>query len=439
MTTTSIGGRLRFARALRSPAFALVWSGQTISALGDGAFLIALAWQILVLTGSGTAMGIVLVAQSIPRLLFLLLGGVAADRLPRRLVMLWSDSGRALLVGAIAALGWLGLLQFWVLVVLALGFGFADAFFLPAYQSIPPVLVETEALTSANALTSLSQELALLLGPALGAALVAVLGASGAFAFDSLTFLISALCLLALRMPKNSAALAQRAMVAESGQSDGEHSTEDGPAGTSRAGGVLADVREGLSYVMASPWLWVTIVLASLANVGFAPLLVALPKLVADVYHSGVWLIGGVFSASAIGSISATLALGQARRLHHRGIVAYLGSIAASVALLGMGLPFPQTVAPAIVVAMGAVIGAGLGVFTIIWVTVLQELIPADKLGRVSSLDWLGSLALQPVGLAVVGVLTDRLGPQWVFICGGALNLLLALLAFTVRGIRVLD
>jgi MFS family permease len=438
MTTTSIGGRLRFARALRSPAFALLWSGQTISALGDGAFLIALAWQVLVLTRSGTAMGIVLVAQSIPRLLFLLLGGVAADRLPRRLVMLWSDSGRALLVGAIAVLGWLGLLQFWVLVVLALCFGLADAFFIPAYQSIPPLLVETEALTSANALTSLGQELSLLFGPALGAALVAVSGASGAFAFDSLTFLISALCLLALRLPKKSAALAQRAMAAEGGLSGAMQSTA-GTAGAPRAGSVLGDVREGLSYVMASPWLWVTILLASLGNVGFAPLLVALPKLVAEVYHSGVWLIGGVFSASAIGSISATLALGQAKRMHRRGIVAYLGTIAASAALLGMGLPFPQTAAPAIALVMGAVVGAGLGVFTIIWVTVLQELIPADKLGRVSSLDWLGSLALQPVGLAVVGVLTDRLGPQWVFVCGGGLNLVLALLAFTVRGIRTLD
>ncbi|PWT75470.1 MAG: MFS transporter [Chloroflexi bacterium] len=438
MTTTSTGGRLRFTRALRSPAFALLWSGQTISALGDGAFFIALAWQILVLTRSGTAMGIVLVAQSIPRLLFLLLGGVAADRIPRRLVMLWSDGGRALLVGAIAALGWFGLLQFWVLVVLALCFGLADAFFLPAFQSIPPLLVETEALTSANALTSLSQELSILLGPALGAALVAISGASGAFAFDSLTFLISALCLLALRMPEKSAALTQRSMAAEGGPSGGVQSTE-GTESTPRAGGLLADVREGLSYVMASPWLWVTILLASLANVGLAPLQVALPKLVADVYHSGVWLIGGVFSASAIGSVSATLTLGQAKRLHHRGIVAYLGTITASVALLGIGLPFPQTIAPAIALVMGALVGAGLGVFSIIWVTVLQEMIPADKLGRVTSLDWLGSLALQPVGLAVVGVLTDRLGPQWVFIGGGGLNLVLALLAFTVRGIRTLD
>jgi MFS family permease len=265
-----------------------------------------------------------------------------------------------------------------------------------------------------------------------------VSGASGAFAFDSLTFLLSAFCLLMLRIPKMSAAVAQRTPVSEVSSGVGPQPAE-GRASTRRAGGVLRDVREGLSYVTASSWLWVTIVLASLANVGFAPLEVALPKLVVNVYHSGVWLLGGIFSASAIGSVSATLALGQAKRLHHRGILAYLGTTTASMAVLGLGLPLPQGLAPDIALVLGAIVGAGLGAFTIIWVTVLQELIPADKLGRVSSLDWLGSFALQPVGLAVVGALTDRLGPQWVFVWGGGLNLVLALVAFTVRGIRTLD
>ncbi len=99
--TKAIGGRFRFARALRSRPFALLWLGQTISTLGDGAYLTALAWQVLILTGSGAAMGIVLIATSVPRVVFLLLGGVIADRLPRRLVMLWADAGRALAVGAL--------------------------------------------------------------------------------------------------------------------------------------------------------------------------------------------------------------------------------------------------------------------------------------------------------------------------------------------------
>ena len=118
----------------------------------------ALAWQILLLTRSATAMGIVMTAEMIPRLLFLLLGGVAADRLPKRLVMLCSDAGRAIVVLVIALSGWFHLLQFWHLVILALFFGIVEGFFSPAYRALPPQLVKTEDLTSANALTGLSEQ-----------------------------------------------------------------------------------------------------------------------------------------------------------------------------------------------------------------------------------------------------------------------------------------
>jgi MFS family permease len=163
----TINSRLRFARALRSRPFALLWLGQTISTLGDGACLTALAWQVLILTGSGAAMGVVLIATAIPRVLFMLLGGVIADRLPRRLVMLWADAGRAAAVGAIALLSYTNSLQFWHLIALGLLFGLSQAFFLPAYQSIAPQLVEVEALPSANALNSLTREIGRLVGPAL--------------------------------------------------------------------------------------------------------------------------------------------------------------------------------------------------------------------------------------------------------------------------------
>ncbi|MGH2516633.1 MAG: MFS transporter, partial [Ktedonobacterales bacterium] len=150
MSVLSPVARVRFARALGSKPFAMLWAGQTISALGDGAYTTALAWQVLKLTGSATAMGAVLIARTVPMLIFLLVGGVAADRLPRRLVMLASDAGRGLSVLCVAALGWLGLLQLWHLVLLSLIFGFVSGFFMPAYQSIAPELVATENLPSAN-------------------------------------------------------------------------------------------------------------------------------------------------------------------------------------------------------------------------------------------------------------------------------------------------
>ncbi len=421
---TALAGRVRFARALQSRPFALLWVGQTISLLGDGAFYTAMAWQVLLLTHSATAMGIVMVAEMVPRLLFLLIGGVTADRLPRRLVLLWSDAGRAIVVLFVAALGWLHLLQLWHFVGLALIYGFVDGFFLPAYQSLPPQLVQAEDLPSANALSGLSWQLSQLLGPAIGAICVALAGPTSAIAFDGLTFVVSALCLLAIRLPIDVKTVAM-----------------DRPAG--RQGGirgVIADTRVGISYVTSSTWLWVTILVASVGVMGFTgPTVVALPKLVHDVYGTGVWLLGALGTANALGSITGTFLVGQMRHLRRRGLVAYLAIGLSSIAFIAFGLPLPRTIMPVIACIANALVGFGFGIFQVIWITVMQELVPADKLGRVSSIDFLGSLCLTPISFAIVGPLADHVGPGWVFIAGGILNLALTLMALCVRDIRRLE
>lgn len=259
-----------------------------------------------------------------------------------------------------------------------------------------------------------------LFGPALGAVCVALTGTSAAFAIDALSFGISAALLLVVHIPPLPKAA----------------QTEERPAGLR---GLVADIREGVGYVLRSPWLWVTIAIASLGNVGLAPMQVALPKLIKEVYGQDVWLLGAMGTAIAAGSIVTMLLIGQARRLRHRGILAYGGLVISALAVLVLGLPLPHQFAPAIAITAGVVFGVGLAVFELIWVTSLQELVPPEKLGRVSSVDWVGSLALLPVGLAVVGVLTDRIGASWVFVAGGALNVLLNLIALTVPGIRKLD
>ncbi len=403
-----------FVKALRVRPFALLWGGQAISAIGDGAFLTALSWQVLVLTGSATALGIVLVAQSIPRVTFLLFGGIVADRLPCRVVLLWSDSARAVFVLAIAALGWLHVLRLWHLVALGLGFGLAEAFFIPAYQAIPPQIVPGEALTSANALTGASRSLSLLIGPALGAALVAIQGPSSAFAFDGATFVISALFLIAMRPPPG----------------------EPAQSGVATRESVLGGIRAGLGYVLRSPWLWVTIAMASLGNIAWAPLQVSLPRLVHDVYGQGVWLLGFILSASAAGALIATVVIGHLPRLPRRGLIAYSALIASSLAFLALGLPLPRAAAPAIAIAAAVVFGVGTGIFDVIWVTVMQELVPSNMLGRVSSIDWLGSFCVTPVGFALVGMLTDRMGASWVFVAGGLSACLLLAIGLSVRDVR---
>ncbi len=445
----AITARIRLVRALQHRPFALLWIGQTISRLGDGAYYTALAWLILLLTGSATAMGIVVTAGIIPNVLFLLLGGVAADRLPRRLVMLWSDIGRGALVLLISVLAWMHTLQVWHLVVLSVCFGFVDGFFMPAYQSIPPQLVPAEDLASSNALTGLSQNVSQLIGPLLGAALVALVGPYLAFGFDGLTFVASALCLFALRIPDSATLAAQAnpnadatATIAEVSEETATGEVATTEEGTRRNGiaGVMEDMREGIRYTMSSTWIWVTIVIASAGNIFLvAPLVVGMPKLVRDAYGSGVWLLGVLEAASSVGSIIGILIVGQIKHMSRRGIKAYLTLICTGVALVAMGWPLPRSVEIYVAVPANALLGFAIGFFNVIWFTVMQELIPGDKLGRVSSIDMMGSFVLTPIGFALGGVIIDQVGPRLVFIGCGIISALLPTIGLAVKGIRALD
>lgn len=443
----SVGGRIRFARALRWRPYALLWSGQTISALGDGAFFTAMPWTVLLLTHSATAMGAVAIAEMLPRVAFLLIGGVTADRLPRRLILLWSDAGRGVAVFTVTALAWTGALQLWHIIALSLLFGLADGFFMPAYNAIPPQLVPEEDLPSANSLTSIGRQMSVLVGPALGAFFIAVTGVRGAFLFDGLTFAFSAACLVAMGAlpPASAGALGERPATGTAPVDStaalaalDERMVPD--AGTKRQDdGFFAQAREGFRYILGSTWLWVTILLAAIGNMCWTGTLsVAAPKLIADFFHSGVWLLGALQIATAVGSIAATLVVGNLRRLRWRGPTAYLGILLSSLALASLGLPLPLP--PVVQVGVGgALIGVGLGVFEPIWTTTLQQLVPAEKLGRVSSVDWLGSLVMSPLGMGVAGVLTDRVGAGLVFLGAGLLNTAIAAIGLSVRGIRELD
>ncbi len=415
--------RPHFARALHSRSFALLWTGQTISALGDGAFVTALSWQALQLTGSAMAMGLVVLAQTFPMILLLLFGGVVADRFPRQQVMLWSDASRAVAVLLIAVLGMTHLLQLWHLVLLALFFGIVRGFFSPAYQSIIPQVVDKGDLSSANSLTELSYQLYCSVGPMLGASFVAFAGSAAAFAFDGLTFIVSAMCLAMLRLPvRLSAATATSANLPQRGIRS-----------------AMSEMREGLRYVAGSTFLWVTIGLSALLTVGGAgSLVVDMPKLVHDVYGQGVWLLGAIHAAGGIGSLVATLLAGYLNRLRRRGITMYLMMIGISMAFILFGLPFPHAIEPMVACLAMVVVNFGLAVYQILWLTVMQEIVPEDKLGRVSSIDQLGGYGLWPVGFALAGVIADYISPSWVFIGAGIVNVGLYSIGLSVRAVREL-
>src|SRR5215211_5619488 len=185
-------------RSLKHRPFALLWTGQTISRLGDSLYRIALSWWVLEKTGSAVAMGTVLILSQIPLLLFLLIGGVVVDRLPRIRIMFISDILSGLVITFVAVFSWLDLLQIWHIYLASMIFGFVEAFFFPAYQAVIPQITPSEFLTSANSLNGLSQRVTGIVGPALGAALVAEGGTSITFGLDAFSFFISALCVLPL-------------------------------------------------------------------------------------------------------------------------------------------------------------------------------------------------------------------------------------------------
>ncbi len=400
--------------SLRSRSFALLWSGQTVSRLGDSLYRIALSWWVLEKTGSATAMGLVQIFLLVPMLIFLLIGGVAADRFPRIRLMFGADVLRGFLVSGVALLATLKLLEVWHIYLISLAFGFVDAFFQPAYVAVIPEIAPAELLPSANSLNSLSGQLSGIIGPALGALIIAMGGTPAAFGLDALSFFISAAFLLPLL--KESSAPKQKL---------------DAPPPNA-----IRELREGLTAVFAQPWLWITIGLFGFINVTLAgPLAIALPFLMNDTLQVGVGGFGIVNSLQSAGFILGAIWLGRSRKMKRRGLLAYAAVIASGLCVLAMGLPITFYGVAAACFSFGV----SLAIFSLVWTNVLQEMVPTDLLGRVSSVDQLGSFALLPLGYGLAGVLTDRIGAPLVFVGGGAISAILAGAALLHPAIRNLD
>lgn len=409
-------------RAFTHRPFALLWTGQTTSRLGDNLHRIALAWWVLEKTGSATAMGTVLVLSQIPLLIFILIGGIVVDRFPRIRIMFLSDLLSGTVVSFIAVFAWLDVLEIWHIYVASLVFGFVEAFFFPAYQAIIPQIVPTDMLTSANSLNGLSQRIMGVIGPIVGASLVAVGGTSLAFGLDALSFFISAVFVFPLLraglsdMPKR--------------EEEQSHSLRE----TIKRG--ILDLREGFDAVITVPWIWITILIFGFLNImEGSPRAVSLPFLIKDDLGADVSVLGWFGSAFSVGYVLSALVLGQFKRLRRRGLLGYLAILINGVMLLLFGFKLPV---PILVVAMG-IYGFCFNVFGLIWSITLQEMVPHDKLGRVYAIDSLGSWVLLPVGFALAGWGTDLLGAPTVFLIGGAGTIFMILLGLTHPAIRNLD
>jgi MFS family permease len=403
-------GGVRLLAPLRHRDFRLLWSGMCVSLLGDGVFLLAMAWQVYAMSNAPTALALVGIAMTVPTIVFLLLGGVASDRVDRRRVMLAADLVRGLAIGLLALLSLTGALELWHIAALVAFYGAGTAFFNPAFDALVPEVLPAEQLAEANALDQLVRPIALrLAGPAIGGVLIEAVGVGSAFALDAVSFALSAAALLAM---------SPRARVA----------VRAGAGAT-----VAGDIATGLRYIRRHVWLWATFASAAIAYLLFmGPAEVLLPYLVKNELHGSAADLGIVFAAGGIGSVGCAVVLGQ-RGLPRRDITfMYLTWTLATFAVAGYGLATAVWQLMLASLAFNALETAG----TIVWATAKQRNVPGALLGRVSSLDWLISIGLLPLSFALTGPVSAAIGAQTTLIAAGILGGVVTFAALLLPGMR---
>ena len=372
--------------------FALVWTGMSVSLLGDGIYLVAIAWQVYSIDNRPTALALVGVAWMIPQVLLLLLSGAVSDRFDRRYVLMASDVVRGIAIGALGVLSVTHSIRLWEVFALVAVYGAGAAVFTPSFTGIVRDIVPHELLLEANSLGQFVRPIAVrFLGPALGGVLIGWLGVGSAFLFDAGSFAFSATAFLLVR--KRLPRVARR---------------EREP--------LRRDIAAGISYVRSQTWLWTTMIAVTITNLFFlGPVYVLMPYVVKNSLHGGAQGLGLVFAAGGVGAIAASLVLGQ-RSLPGRPLaLVYFAWSISTLALVGYALAGHVWQAMLVsFVSVGGLVGGG-----VVWTTLLQRLVPDGMIGRVSSLDWLLTLGLTPVSYALTGPVSDLLGVKPTLVAAG--------------------
>jgi MFS family permease len=386
-------------------AFRLLFAAQSISSLGDRLVPVALAFAVLNLTGSATGLGVVLAAQTIPLVLFVLVGGVWADRLPRRLVMATSDLIRAVSQGVCAVLLLTGTAHLWELVVLQAVYGTARAFFDPAALSVVPQTVEAGQLQRANSLIALTSNVSAVVGPAVAGVIVAAARPGWGLVFDAVTFVGSAACVRA--MPPVAAQVRQRATL-------------------------LHELRHGWGAFRARSWLWITVACFTLyLGCAWAPWQVLGPQIARlSLGGPGAW--AAIVVALGIGSIAGGIFALRARPRHplRFSLAFFVVVTPAMLALVAAHAPLP------LILPLAVVDGTSGTMFNTFWFTALQSDVPSGELARVMSWDYFGSVAIVPLGQALSGPVAAALGPSTTLYGAAALTALLFGLGLAAPSVR---
>ncbi|MGI5261776.1 MFS transporter [Streptomyces angustmyceticus] len=384
----------------------LLLTGATVVAnLGSSGAMIAAAFAVLAAGGSATDVGLVAAARTIALVLFLLLGGAVADRLPRHRVMVAANALSCVSQGLFALLVLTGEPRLWQMAVLAALGGTGQAFFAPASEGMVLASVSGEQAGRAFAVFRMGMNGANIGGTALGGALVAAVGPGWVLAVDAVCFAVAGLLRAFLDVGK----VAARA----------------------RGGGVLHDLRDGWREVVSRPWLWAVVVQFALVNAVVSAAEAVYGPLVAEEHLGGPGPWGLALAAFGAGTVAGALLM---TRIRPRRLL-----LTGSLCVFPLALPSAALAVPLPATGLGVVmLGTGIAVevFAVLWMMALHQEIPEEKLSRVSSYDWFGSVAMVPLATALAGPVQDLIGRRTALWGCSAVIVLLTAAVLCVPDVR---
>lgn len=391
---------------LRGREFRLLFAGQSVSVIGDRLVMVAMPFAVLSLPGAGLGdVGLVLGATTLSLTVFVLVGGVWGDRLPRQKTMLASDVVRGLAQAGTAALLLTGTARVWHLVLLQILYGAAEAFFRPAALGLIPQVVAAEDIQPANALMGLSSNVGMVAGPAAAGLLVATAGPGTALAVDAGTFVVSAIALSLLR---------PRPVVRPDEQQS-----------------FFTELAGGWREVRSRTWVWSIILVFSAYHAFVLPALFVLGPAVSNSERGGAAAWGVISAGFGVGAVVGSLVALRWRPRRPGVVIASglcLGATQCSIVVSPLSTP--------VVALLEALTGVGVVVCFTVWETALQERIPAAAQSRVSSFDYLGTLSLMPIGYIVIGPLVAAIGNVRTAAVGTVVTLAIAAAVAAGRDVR---
>jgi hypothetical protein len=402
--------RIGVLRPLRVRDFRLLWVGLTVSLIGDGMYAVAMAWQVYEdLDASPAAFAAIGAAWTIPQLLLLLVSGALSDRMDRRRLMITGDLLRLVVIAAIGVLSLTDRLTIPMLILLVLPYGMGAALFGPAFHAIVPTIVSEDLLVPANSIGQVVRPVALtIVGPLLGGIMIGF-GTGWAFLVDAATFAVSAIAVFMIR-------------------------ARTAPGGERVRGRLRDDITTGIRYVRSVRWILLGLLAGTVSLFCvWGPWETLVPFVVSDQLDGSGIDLALVFGAGGVGSVLVGVTMAQRGGLPRRPTtVMYIAWAIGMGMTAGFGIV--TTVPQAMLVAFVA--EAAIAMLVVIWFTLLQRLVPGDLLGRVSSLDWMITIAGAPVSFLIVGPAAGWFGADAVLIAAGVLGAASTLIFMLLPGAR---